>query len=166
MAFSLSFFIGSDDGTGRQKFHPQKSGVRARVRWFDREFAVKEFRLSFICRDYPRRNQKFLAGLRVLGQKHGQNIVIAAAIENRPVREDGDHQALWTAKSQIHRHPRALRGIAIDLLGNLNPAAEHAGSRPMLLVRIASPGPDAFFTVSTPQSESFSPGSSGCGTSA
>src|SRR5450755_4212659 len=126
---------------------------------------MKEFRLSFIWRDYPRCNQKFLARLRVLGQNHGQNIIIAAAIDNRPVRKDSDLQAVWAAKSQINRHSRPLRRVPIDLLGDLNPAPEDAGSRPMLLVRIASAGPDVFFTVSAPQSESFRRGSSGCGTS-
>ena len=47
----------------------------------------KKFGLHVVSRDHPRRDQKFLAGLRIFGQQHGQNVVVAAAIKNRSIRE-------------------------------------------------------------------------------
>src|ERR1700687_5599809 len=141
LAFGLSFCIRCDDWAGRKKFRPQERRIRSRFWRLNRQLAANEFGLHVVSRDHSCRDEKFLTGLRIFGQKHGQNIVVAAAIKNRSVREDGNSQAFPTAKSQIERHLRALRGIAIDLLRNLDPTTEYAGSLPMLPVRIVSARP-------------------------
>ena len=140
LALRLSVFIRIDDRSGRQQFRSQKGGVGPSVRGFNRQFTVKEFALCVVVRDHSRRDQEFLSWLCVLRQQHWQDVVVAPAIKNRAVGEDCDLQARFASKSQINRHARALSGVEVNLLGNLHPASEHAGSRPVLLILVHASG--------------------------
>ena len=155
LALGFSFLIGGNDRPRRENLHAQQARIRPRVRRFDREFAVKELGLHFVPSHHSRRDQKLLPGLRIFGQQHGQDIVVVAAIENPSVREDRNHQAARTAKAQIQQNPRTLRGVPVDLLWNLTQRRNTRVPVQCSSFACPPPGPDTFFTVKVPQSESL-----------
>ena len=135
--------VSSDDGSGKRSSMPKKrwtldasAQIRSSVR------CGEEFRLSFVSGNHSRRDQEFLAGLRIFGEQHWQNIVVAAAVPRiAPFEKTVMIRLCGLPNRRIQRHTRTLRSVSVDLFRNLYPSAEDAGSSPMLLIRIASARP-------------------------
>ncbi len=99
----FAVFVGANHSAGREDFHAQESGIRTVARRFDGEHALNEAGLDLIASDHARRHQKCLAGMSILGEQYGLNIVIGPAVKNRFIGEDCDHEVSRQKDPPAHK---------------------------------------------------------------
>src|SRR5207245_9227618 len=112
LAFFSPVLVSRDDWARGEYLEAQHRRVRSRGGSVNHYFAVKEFRLHVVPGHHACGYQQFLPRLRVFRQQHGENVVIIAAVRDRAIREDGDLQTAWDAKTTIEPTVGNSRSVA------------------------------------------------------